>query len=52
MCGLPLFDWQPPPSTIARRPLAVQRLVTRFGLSPALAATIAPLVGIGPREDR
>jgi hypothetical protein len=52
MRGLPLFDWQPPPTTITRRPLAVQRLVTRFGLSPALATTIAPLIGIGPQEDR
>jgi hypothetical protein len=52
MPGLPLFDWQPSPSTTSRRPLAVDRLITRFGLSPALATTIAPLVGLGPREDR
>ena len=46
LCLLPLFAWaasQP----LRSHPRVVKRLSTRFGLSPALALTIAELAGFG-----
>ncbi len=45
LCLLPLFAWaaaQP----LHSHPLVARRLSSRFGLSPALALTIAELAGL------
>lgn len=49
--GLPLLDWAKR-QTVFRRTSARRRLERLYGLPPTLSEVVAPLAGLGTREDR
>lgn len=47
----PPFNWRPAAPASPGASLAALRLARRFCMSPALARTVALLIGLGPREQ-